>query len=73
MNYGLWTMNYLEAVLKLQSCRVRAESQVIIVAVQLVGVTVATCELIHRREFQVALIDVIVHDCCRQVEETVLS
>ena len=66
-------MDYLEAVLQLQGCRMCAQPQVVVVAIQLRLVSIPTRKLIHRREFQVAFVDVVVHHSSRHVQETVFA
>ena len=65
-------MDASETVLQLQGSGMRAQPEVVVVAVQLRLVAVATRKLIHGREFEVALVHVVVHHGSWHVEDAVL-
>ena len=50
-----------------------AESQVVIITVELSGVTVSTRELIHCRKLKIALVYIVIHHRSRHIQDTILA
>ena len=50
-----------------------AESKVVIIAVELSGVTISTRELIHCRKLKIALVYIVINNRSRHIQDTILA
>lgn len=63
----------LEIILQLHGGRMRGETEVVVVAVELCGVSLSARVLIHTLELEVAVFEEIVYANCRHIQETVFA